>query len=335
MKRGFSRKKNVSKSFLKVIGIVASIVIIGVGGFFANEFFVSKNLREEIKEKTQVIDENKRTVFVATADIQKGQTVKLDSLVATEMLLSDDDYITAEDLEAVAVIDIKAGSAVTKQMIRKEIIQKDTREVEFTAVTLMANLAAGDVIDIRITYPNGEDYLVLSKKSVKNLYLSGNMFYSWLNAEEISRFSSAMVDAYLVEGSKLYAVKYIESNIQDAASPTYLVRQEVIDVMRKDPNIVNVAEQTLSAQARASLDSRLSNIDSTNADKINQQQQQESSYRQQMILDGVDISDNTSGSSATVQPDATNDPEETQTSTQPTSSPSSESQNQDSSTEGE
>ena len=59
---------------------------------------------------------------------------------------------------------------------------------------------------------------------------------------------SAIVEAYKIEGSKLYATKYAEAGLQQASSPTYVVNNEVANLMDSDPNIVDKAKNGLSAR---------------------------------------------------------------------------------------
>lgn len=45
--------------------------------------------------------------------------------------------------------------------------------------------------------------------------------------------SSAIVESYMVKGSKLYATRYVEAGTQEAATPTYLPNADVTLLMEK------------------------------------------------------------------------------------------------------
>ena len=60
--------------------------------------------------------------------------------------------------------------------------------------------------------------------------------------------SNAIVEAYMMPGSKLYATTYVEPGIQANAIPTFVPRAEVINLMNSDPNIVAEARQELAAR---------------------------------------------------------------------------------------
>ena len=60
--------------------------------------------------------------------------------------------------------------------------------------------------------------------------------------------SSAIVEAYGLLGSKLYATKYVEAGMQDAAMPTYTPNASVTAQIQSNPNIVSVASEELAAR---------------------------------------------------------------------------------------
>ena len=169
-------------------------------------------------------------------------------------------YITDDQLGGIAIVDIPAGTPIMANMIEPLTITQDTREFEISTVELMVDQQEHDVIDIRIAYPNGEEYTVLSKKEVQNLSLAYADFRTYMNEEEILRYRNAVVDAAQTTGALLYATRYVEPNLQDAATVNYLVRSETIDLMRTDPNIYSVSEQTLNASARMALEVRLGQL---------------------------------------------------------------------------
>lgn len=124
----------------------------------------------------------------------------------------------------------------------------------------MTDQKESDCIDIRIMFPNGEDYLVLSKKTIRTLHLDESIFYITLSEEEILRLASATIDAYTISGTRIYTTRYIEPSIQDEAIPTYPVRSETIDLLNTDPNILEIAQQTLNLTARLDLEQRLTGL---------------------------------------------------------------------------
>ncbi|MNI46530.1 hypothetical protein D3C73_1009980 [compost metagenome] len=96
---------------------------------------------------------------------------------------------------------------------------------------------------------------MLSKKKIQRL--SSGIVTITLNEGEILALSSAIVDAYLHKAS-IYALLYVEPYLQNKAIATYPVNQAVLDLIKRDPNIVNKAEQALQISSRSSLESDLS-----------------------------------------------------------------------------
>ena len=66
-----------------------------------------------------------------------------------------------------------------------------------------------------------------------------------MNEDEILTLGNAIVEAYTLPGSKLYATTYTEAGIQDAAIPTYPVSQAVLNLINTDPNIRQEARDGL------------------------------------------------------------------------------------------
>ena len=58
----------------------------------------------------------------------------------------------------------------------------------------------------------------------------------------------AIVEAFRIEGSKLYATTYTEPGIQKAATPTYVISKEVYQLIDSNPNIVQEAKNELYAR---------------------------------------------------------------------------------------
>lgn len=211
---------------------------------------------------------NQQTVYVATVDIRHGDTIIEGENVQKQNVytgLSSVFYVTADELGSTAIIDIPQGVTVMKDMVTAVSIAQDTREYEIQVARLMQDEAENDYVDIRIMFPNGVDQLVLSKKQVKNLNLENCVFWTYLNEEEILRLASATIDAYTITGTIIYATRYVESNLQEEALPTYLVNTYVQDMFDStsayyDGNLLTKAIQTLNTDARLDMERKLKGL---------------------------------------------------------------------------
>lgn len=220
-------------------------------------------LHSETTAMQQEMDRNKKYVYVATKDIEAGDTV-LDGVNVTEQQiytgLDSNIYMTGSEVGYRALITIPAGVAVQDNMIGQAEIAQDTRDYEISQVNLMTDQKENDMIDIRIMFADGSDYTVVSKKRVKKLNLQNSIFHLDLTEDEMLCLASATVDAYQHKGAKLYTVRYVQPTVQEVAVPYYPVRTNVADLLHNDPNILNVVQQTLNTSARQDLEDRLGSL---------------------------------------------------------------------------
>ena len=157
------------------------------------------------------------------------------------------EYIELNTVPLVAKIALKANTVLTREMLAKgeNSFANDVRREEYNTFILPMDLTTGDYVDIRLMLPTGQNYIVVSKKEVEVPIINGaeSADTIWMNVseDEILTISSAIVDAYRIEGSKLYATKYTEAGMQQAATPTYVVSAETASLMNKDPNILKKA----------------------------------------------------------------------------------------------
>lgn len=163
------------------------------------------------------------------------------------------EYIELLQTPFIAKIDMDKNTVVTYDMLAEgSLLTADVRRQEYNAVVLPTDLTTGDYVDIRLQVPSGQDYIVVSKKTVEFPVIEGmeseNTIWMNLSEDEILTMSCAIVEAYRINGSKLYATKYTDPGMQDAATPTYPVNAETYALIKADPNVVDVAEAELEAR---------------------------------------------------------------------------------------
>jgi len=228
----------------------------------AKENEIREEYRKQIVKLEQAkLDEEKQmvTAWTLARDVAAGETVTAKDLVRAKLPKG---AAPANLLESgsdggmmFAKIELKKGTPLTDAMVYENApLQADLRNKEIQAIVLPSNLRERDVVDVRIQFSTGQDYIVLSKKKIEKL-LSPAMWIQ-MTEQEILALSSAMVDAYLHD-AKLYAVTYVEPEMQERAIPTYPVNKEVMKLIASDPNIVNKAERKLSEAVRVSLEKDL------------------------------------------------------------------------------
>ena len=154
-------------------------------------------------------------------------------------------YIEFLNVPLMAKIDMYANSIVTLDSLASsdQKITDDTRYVEYNMLVLPTTIMEGDFIDIRLTLPNGQDLIVISKKQIKSMI--GDTIGLELSEDEILMMESAIVETYIMTASKLYAIQYIEPGNQAAAIRTYVPTYEARSLMSADPNITEIAREKL------------------------------------------------------------------------------------------
>lgn len=131
----------------------------------------------------------------------------------------------------------------------------DVRYVEYNMLTLGTTITEGDYVDIRITFLNGQDLIVVSKKEVKSIL--GDTVGFEMTEGEINLMESAIVEAYIMTGSKFYVAQYVEPGEQTAATKTYVPTVAVQELIINNPNITNTAKRELGARFDSSIRERM------------------------------------------------------------------------------
>ena len=92
-----------------------------------------------------------------------------------------------------------------------------------------------------------------------------------LTEDEILTMANAIVEAYMIDGSKLYATKYTDAGMQETAIATYIPSNEVINLMNSDTNIQTTAKNALAERYSKVRDRRNDiegQMDETSKDKV-------------------------------------------------------------------
>lgn len=168
------------------------------------------------------------------------------------------EYIEIIGTPLIAKIDMNSKTVLTLNMIALgSLITDDVRKQEYNSIVLPMDLVTGDYIDIRLQLPSGQDFIVVSKKTVEVPIVEGmdslDTIWMQLSEDEILTMSCAIVEAYRINGSKLYATKYTDPGMQEAATPTYPINAETVALIQANPNVTATAMNSLRARYNASL----------------------------------------------------------------------------------
>lgn len=250
-----------------LIGALSMLILasgIGIWGYQAltnaeQETIAAYQLQiEEAERRWNEYETSMQEVYVLSRDIEAGTTITEDLLmksVISKQWIPQNILSKQDAVGKVVKIDIQKNTALSPSMLFEEgVLPDDLRNNEFRMIVLPSKLQAGDFADIRIKFPTGHDYIVLSKKKVKDL--TAEMIGIEMNEEEILTMSSALVDAYL-EKATIYALSYVEPYMQKQAIVTYPVKESVLELIQADPNIVQMAITVLEKRHRENLEKEL------------------------------------------------------------------------------
>lgn len=245
-------QKKARNSFLA--GVAITLIICALLGIV---FYFLVVRQDQIKDKEEGV---LTYAYRLKADVKSGEEITADKV--EEILVKDkvvpagafpsriktadgkDWTQTAFPTGYKSKLDLNAGTILANSLVYEgEERTNDLRYAEYNMLMLPTTLQVGTYIDIRITFPNGQDFIVASKKQVKSIL--GNTIGIELSEEEILMMESAIVEAYIMKSSKIYAIQYVEPGNQEAAVETYTPTDEVKNLITINPNIKNEARQDL------------------------------------------------------------------------------------------
>lgn len=238
---------------------VISLCFAGYVIYSSIQFKHNQNeLRARYEQQIRTLEEGTErvTVFVPTQEVTAGKEITKKDLVGIylpKQSLPDHLLPTVNELVGKTTkINLTRNMPITTSMIYEEQpTTDDMRNRELNTILMPTDIKKGDTVDIRIQFPTGQDYIVLTKKKLNNLDYP--TIWMTLKEDEMLALSSATVDALLHKAS-LYAVSYVEPQLQKEAIPTYPSNAEVLNLMKADPNIVGTAERYLLDNVRKQLE---------------------------------------------------------------------------------
>jgi hypothetical protein len=198
--------------------------------------------------------------LVLTSDKSAGDTLQEGDL--EPMYLPD--YFTPANVVRDAsmavgkVLKIRAskGTAITSEMVYASEKADASRRIEESQyIRLPLRVSPRDIVDVRVVFPTGEDYVVLSKKQLNDVDVEHQIAFFEVNEDELHLLRSALVDAYR-RNAEIYAIQYTEPHLQEKAAVTYTPQIEVLEVMISSPNVIDKARWALAEGVRKAINER-------------------------------------------------------------------------------
>lgn len=222
-----------------LLGMLIMLVVGGAAVGFLIYHITGLNDKIALKEA--------KSAYILTQDVKSGEVIDLNKVMLVKMQYAPANYLNATQLSdeqnvLKAKTQLTSGVVLSQDMvyIAGEEETKDMRIVEYNMITLPSKLENGDYIDVRLTLPSGQDYIVLSKKQI--IKCDEDTIWIKVSEDEILYMNNAIVESYQMLGSSLNAVIYSEAGMQDAAIPNYSLSSAVEETLATDPNILEEAK---------------------------------------------------------------------------------------------
>ena len=211
-------QRKANNSFL--LGILITLLI--TGAIIAFLIYQVSSLNKEMEEAAA----DKVYGYVVTTPIQSGTEITSAQVRGIEMNIPTDSSTIyssqTKDAEGNTVadstgsnfpiglrakVDLNPGTVLTSDLTYEdEALGNDVRSQEYNVLTITSQLKTGDYIDVRLRTPDGRDLIVVSHKEVTIPNLAGvdstNCIWMDLTEEETLMKSSAIVESYMMDGSK-------------------------------------------------------------------------------------------------------------------------------------
>ena len=247
-------QKKARNSFL--LGMIITLIVCAIIGVILYIAVIGPENKASKEKGTAT------KAYALNRDVKSGQEITADMLspINTYSNLIPQNYIDSTILtsvesgkKVVAKVDLYKNTILTASTVTTEenTVTKDVRTMEYNMLTLPINLTIGDYVDIRITFPDGQDFIVIAKKEIKNI--QGNTVTFDMSEADIVMLNSAIVESYIMKASNIYIAKYVEPGMQEKAANTYVLSAEVIRLIETDSKIVSTAKNELTSRFDANI----------------------------------------------------------------------------------
>lgn len=250
---------------VNIVFVVLTVVFIGLNIF---QFMWWKNINTETAEKYTAELASLQATLDSIGDRVEVYTVNSSKKAGDEILQDDievmwtystlitDQFVTNPDdiVGRYFKVSVNPGTTILKNMVMDDELIDSMRERDITLNRLTVGLEVGDYIDIRMTMPYGDDYVVLSHKRIYEIHDSTIKLH--LTELEWNVYLGALIDYYLNAdyGCVIYGDKYVEPGLQEEAVAFYAVPDNIAALLQKNPNIVDKAEAASLNEWRQSID---------------------------------------------------------------------------------
>ncbi len=267
------------KVFLKVLLFVVTLAgIAGTVFFYVNYSKVSKEKEMYIQENAQLqsnIDAigPVTTVYTVVDDMFSGNVISADDfqeLTIPVSAVTDQTVLYVDSIVGnLYKVDVHPGTVLTSDLVMTNEFDENAYQQDMVFDFLPLGIRAGDYVDIKMTLPYGETFVVIPHKRVENVVIDSHVINVYLTPAQQLLWQSALRDKALFGeiGLAVYCTKYIEPGVQDETFANYPIRQEMEAVAMIDNNVTDKTE-CINHDLRVGIDTLIAavTIDEENED---------------------------------------------------------------------
>ena len=258
----------------KILVILLFLITLGAGGFGTYYFY--SEYQATLSDKLILSAQNAQlqselatigemvTVYTVGKEVESGRVIQASDLVTMTIPKSSVVSTTVTQPKQIVglywKVDLEPGTVLTSDLVMSGDFTETIYEQDMTFDYLPLGLSVGDYVDIRITFPYGETYYIMTHKRIEQIVLNNSTVKFYVTAAEQALWVSALKDLALhrEEGMSIYITKYVEPGIQDSMIAYYPVRAEVASSIKDNPNIPNL-NAIVNTTLRNKIDAFLAN----------------------------------------------------------------------------
>lgn len=220
--------------------LVGTIIVSGVYGYKKKKEYEGtiKDQKQQIQELGSQIEGigEFQTVYKLTKDVKGGLAIKKDDLEAIDVpiALADNAVSDLKQIkDQIYVLGLKKGTTLTTEMMKDYKLTDDLRLQDIVLDEMPIGIEEGDFVDVRIAFPNGEDYVVLDKNRVESI--NGSTAKLVVRGSDFHAIESVYTDQSWYMGTKVYMTEYIEPGFQDTSKRYYPMGFDSMKALLLDP----------------------------------------------------------------------------------------------------
>lgn len=200
------------------------------------------------------------TAYTLNDDVEIGEKIESDDYTAIQVpstmangLIQDESQLDGKYYR----MDLSTGNAISSDDVYDEKISDDLRLLDVVLNTVPVGLKVGSYVDVRITMPDGQDYIAISHKQVKDI--NSGVLKLAVNEHDIHAYNSMLIDSLMYAGTTMYAVEYVEGGLQKASDTYYPMSKKVLAIANKDPNLLTAIKSDI-LKKRGLLEANLTSV---------------------------------------------------------------------------